>query len=278
MATFRDRQSAVWLTLAAIVATTWFTGVTPARANTDARDATPWLGVGIMRGTSGVLIREVIRDTPAHEAGLVPGDEILVIADTRVATPADLKAVVGKHHIGAEIPLSVWRDGRLVKMSAAIGARMTPDEILYRRLVGERAPAFEVDIVHGRDSGSSSELARRVVVLQFFTLDCSVCVEQHRALSRLAEKHPVDELTIVAIGRDTPRALSEWGANLQPSFSVAYDLSRRAFNHYRIEGLGPALVVIDRTERVVYAGVGGATNMERAAQAAERALRQRDRR
>lgn len=243
-----------------------------------ALDDTPWLGVAIMAGTGGVLIREVIRDTPADEAGLRAGDEILTIAGTRVMTPADLKTVVGKHQIGAQVQLTVWRDGELVKMSAAIGARMNADEILYRRLVGERAPEFDLEVLYGPDSGSYGELARRVIILQFFSLHCDDCQTQHRALSRLADQHPKSELTILAIGTEPRQVLDAWAQRSQPSFNVACDTDRLTFRDYRIEGGMPALVVIDRSGTIAYAGVGGAANLERASLIAERALRRRARR
>lgn len=250
-----------------------------ALADGDALDQKPWLGVGIMPGTSGVLIREVIRDTPADEAGLKKGDEILTVAGTRVATPSDLKAVVGKHRIGQQVTLSVWRDGELQTMSAAVGARMSPDEILYRRLVGEEAPAFEMEVLYGGDSDSSGELGQPVVILQFFSLSCRDCVEQHRALSRLAERHSSKDLTIVAIGIDPCHTLDKWASRNQPSFTVACDESRKIFPRYDIEMASePSLVVIDRTGHIIYAGVGGAANTERATEAAEREIRQRGRR
>ena len=252
------------------------TSVAPALADSTSDD-TPWLGVAILPGDSGVLIREVIRDTPADEAGLRVGDEILVIADTRVATPADLKAVVSKHRIGEQVQLTVWRGGKLIHTPTTVGARMSADEILYRRLVGERAPDFDVDILYGPDSGTSSDLARRVVILQFFALICDDCIDQHRALSRLTEQHPKTDLAVVAIGIDSAPALEAWAAHSEPSFNVACDPTRTVFRDYRIETSGPALVVIDRAGRVVYAGVGGAANTERATLAAERALRRRSR-
>jgi peroxiredoxin len=250
---------------------------TAATAVANPGDETPWLGVGIRAGGAGVRVQEVIRDTPADEAGLLPGDEIYEVAGTVVRTPTELKAAVGTHRIGERVVVSVWRDGEQLSFTTTVGARMNDDEILYRRLVGERAPQLDLDVVYGGGGDSFRGAGGRVVVLQFFSLGCLQCLAQHAELSRLADRFSRRDLVVVAVSRDRLRPLSDWAARSKPSFLVATDLSLGVFRDYRIESPEASLVVIDRGGRIGYAGVGGEVNLERARTAAERAIRRQRR-
>ena len=243
----------------------------PAHANPDAEQ--PWLGVGINASRQGVQVLEVIPDTPAEEAGLLPGDLIVAIAGFPVKTPNQLRTVVGRYVIGDRISVRLARGGDAIERVVFLGPRLDPDEILYRRLVGKRAPDFDLDVVYGPDSGDSEDLSRQVLILQFFTKGCNDCLDQHETLSRLAAQHRGGDLSIIAVTLSDRAGLSRWAHAHTPSFSVARDPTARTFRRYRVESMVPVLVVIDRSFRVRYAGIGGADNLERALQSARRALR-----
>ena len=66
----------------------------------------PYFGTG-----RGLLVVEVAEGTPAHEAGLVPGDVLLRVAGVEVAGMDDLRAALGRTAV-RPVPLRILRKGR----------------------------------------------------------------------------------------------------------------------------------------------------------------------
>ncbi len=60
--------------------------------------------------TYGVIVREVLPDSPAARDGLQPGDVILSIDGAPLRQTADLIDMVGDSAPGAELILRIWRD------------------------------------------------------------------------------------------------------------------------------------------------------------------------
>lgn len=63
-------------------------------------------------GPEGVLVADLVADTPATEAGLEQGDVIVEYAGQAVSSPRELQAVVERSEIGAQHPIVVIRDGK----------------------------------------------------------------------------------------------------------------------------------------------------------------------
>jgi serine protease Do len=90
--------------------------------NSKGRVTRGWLGVSIQpltpelaksfnaKDTKGVLISDVIGDSPAAKAGLKPGDILLEFDGKKVEAPADLQRTVGLAQPGHEAKMKVWRD------------------------------------------------------------------------------------------------------------------------------------------------------------------------
>ncbi len=68
----------------------------------------------------GVLVAEVMEDTPAEEAGLKTYDVILAVDDTRTDGPAALRNYIAHQPPGTEVELTVLRDGRERKVTAEL--------------------------------------------------------------------------------------------------------------------------------------------------------------
>ena len=90
--------------------------------NSKGRVTRGWLGVSIQpltaelaksfnaKDTKGVLISDVIGESPAAKAGLKPGDILLEFDGRKVEAPADLQRTVGLAQPGQEAKMKVWRD------------------------------------------------------------------------------------------------------------------------------------------------------------------------
>jgi serine protease Do len=97
-----------------------------------------WLGVSIQpltpdlassfgaKDVKGVLISDVVPDSPAGKAGLKPGDILLEFEGKKTEGPSDLQRAVGLASPGQDSKVKVWRDGGERTLEVKIGE--APDE------------------------------------------------------------------------------------------------------------------------------------------------------
>ncbi len=81
-----------------------------------------WLGVSVQpltpelaksfgaKGDKGVLIADVVQDSPANKAGLQPGDVILEFNGKKIEAPVDLQRAAGLTSPGKTVQVKIWRD------------------------------------------------------------------------------------------------------------------------------------------------------------------------
>ena len=94
-----------------------------------------WLGISLQEVTTelaaalglkekgGVLVAEVIEDTPAEKAGLESGDVILGVAGANVRTPNELSRRVAAYAPGKKVQLKVLRDQKQRNITVTLGER-----------------------------------------------------------------------------------------------------------------------------------------------------------
>ena len=82
----------------------------------------PWLGIGLYTMNAyvaeqyelavdwGVLVTAVVADSPAHEAGLEPGDIIIKFAGEEVVDSQALARAIGASQVGDEVEIIYWRE------------------------------------------------------------------------------------------------------------------------------------------------------------------------
>lgn len=73
--------------------------------------------------SGGVLVTEVIEDSPAEGAGLMKHDIIYSIDGRKVEDPAELSGMVGEKDPGDEIEIVMYRDGKKKKVDVELGER-----------------------------------------------------------------------------------------------------------------------------------------------------------
>ncbi len=73
------------------------------------------VGHGLDR-TTGVLVTEVLPETAAEKAGLRPGDVILGVGASAVASPDDLQQALGRRAIGEPVAVDVLRAGERISL------------------------------------------------------------------------------------------------------------------------------------------------------------------
>jgi S1-C subfamily serine protease len=71
----------------------------------------------------GVILRSVQRGSPAAQAGLAPGDEIIAVAGRRVATISDVLQIVDAHLPGQTITIRSRRPNRVQTFAVKLGSK-----------------------------------------------------------------------------------------------------------------------------------------------------------
>jgi serine protease Do len=109
-----------------------------------------WLGVVLQpltpelaaslgsEGRKGVLVTEVMPDSPAARAGLKAGDVVLEVDGRKIEHPADVARAVGLAAPGRRTKVTLWRDNALHTIAAVLGE--TPGERHLSRLGFEVRP------------------------------------------------------------------------------------------------------------------------------------------
>jgi len=71
-------------------------------------------------GIEGVRVQEVIKESGADKAGIIPNDIIVQIADASLKNMEDLSNVLNKYKVSDRVSCKVWRGGKALKISITI--------------------------------------------------------------------------------------------------------------------------------------------------------------
>ena len=86
------------------------------------QEITPELAEAMdLPGTRGVLITDVVPDSPAEDSGLQQSDVILRFDGRRMESPRQLRLAVGSSMPGAEKTLEILRDGEEIEVKVELG-------------------------------------------------------------------------------------------------------------------------------------------------------------
>jgi S1-C subfamily serine protease len=71
--------------------------------------------------TQGVLIQQVVQDSPAEQAGILAGDVIVGFNGRKISDGIDLRNRVAAMEVGQEVPVQLVRNGRELKLQVKLG-------------------------------------------------------------------------------------------------------------------------------------------------------------
>ena len=115
-----------------------------------------WLGVSIqpltpelaksfgLKEPNGVLISDVMQQSPAATAGIASGDVIIEFDKKKVDSPQELQKVVAATTPGRAVPLKVWRDKGEKTLEIKIGE--TPDETVALKPTNKGKSLLGLDV------------------------------------------------------------------------------------------------------------------------------------
>ena len=233
-------------------------GVEPAAANAPERaspksesaEAEPgWLGVELavpLAGEAGVLVRDVLRGSPAERAGLTPGDRILRIDSEPVARPPDVVRIVSARQAGDRVGLALVRAGADRLVPVVLEGRPDQNELLQAQFLGAAAPAWRpLATVRGSVPGSIAELRGRVVVIEFWASWCVACRLTVPTLNAWKDRYGAQGLTVLGVTTDSPAVAMEASVELGIDYPVLSDDDAETSRLYKAMAL-PTLFIIDR--------------------------------
>jgi S1-C subfamily serine protease len=89
------------------------------------QDITPDLrkAFEIENGQGGVLITDVMEDSPAEDAGLKSGDLIIAVDGKNTTSTGQLRSQIGIREIGESVTLTLLRDGDEMRTKVKVGKR-----------------------------------------------------------------------------------------------------------------------------------------------------------
>lgn len=131
----------------------------------------PMLGVQLGDGEGGVLVTEVVPNSPAENAGLRGGDLIIKVNDQEVSEPDGLIQLVGEFKAGDEVSFVYRRDGEeksgkatLIKLKDLMDPKKAPDELSEEKAPlekgeqkGETKPAPEKEKAEAKEESTEKE-------------------------------------------------------------------------------------------------------------------------
>ena len=82
--------------------------------------------LGIMVGScpgKAVCVKGTLPDSPAQEAGIVPGDYILSVNGQEVTSPGALKNLIAKMSPEAQVTLKIWRQGEEMERKVQLASK-----------------------------------------------------------------------------------------------------------------------------------------------------------
>jgi serine protease Do len=76
-----------------------------------------------VQAQQGVLVRQVVRGSPAAQAGIRPGDIIVAVDGTKLVSDSDLARVLSRHKPGDAIAVEVVRDSTHITIQLTLGEK-----------------------------------------------------------------------------------------------------------------------------------------------------------
>ena len=75
----------------------------------------------------GVLVQDVVKDSPADKAEIKPGDILVQVNDRKIISPRSLERVLWRTDPGEQVKIVLWRDGKSRTVTATLTDKPEPD-------------------------------------------------------------------------------------------------------------------------------------------------------
>ncbi len=191
-------------------------------------------------------MREVVRGSPAAQAGLRDGDVLLRIGGQAVQTPRQVVRTVARHDAGERVSIAFRRD-RSDRLVAVTLAQLPDDDTIMRMsYVGAPAPPLTgLKTVQGSLTPRLGALRGKVVVLEFWAPWCMVCRIMTPTMNDWNQRYGAQGVAVMGVTTTPVQQAATAASQIGISYPVASDESGKVTEAYRAIAL-PTLFVIDR--------------------------------
>ncbi|OFZ16370.1 MAG: hypothetical protein A2X86_21875 [Bdellovibrionales bacterium GWA2_49_15] len=233
--------------------------------------------MAIENGQQGVLVKSTFPDTPAAQAGLRSGDEIVKIVGVSVHTPEDLVREVTNKGVGFTVKIEFVRKGKHLAKDITLVAMPDMLSITKQKLLKHQAPDFEAVVVQGPGAQFQMKTQRekgRVTLLDFWATWCMACNATIPRLTQFAKINK-GKIDVISISGEEIAVIKNFLTKLEMRLPkkdnhILYLQSDEGkVNELFMAAAIPMFVLIDKKGVVVELELGGGTVLENILKKAE---------
>jgi thiol-disulfide isomerase/thioredoxin len=146
-------------------------------------------------------------------------------------------------------------------------ARALPAQDPLGLPVGAKAPGAKVHTLDGKSVDLASYIGKGPVVLEFWALWCGNCKELEPQIKQLTAKY-AGKVTFVSVAvsvNESPDRVKRYAEKYGLNQLLVFDATGAATDAYSAPATS-YVVVVDKSGKIVYTGLGGGQNLEAAVQ------------
>ena len=131
--------------------------------------------------------------------------------------------------------------------------------------VGTKAPTAALETLDGKPANLSQYIGKSPVLIEFWATWCPNCRELEPTLLKMHDKYGKDvQFVGVAVSvNESPTLVKRYAEKHHFTHHILYDRAGDATTAYNVPATS-YVVVLDKTGKVVYTGLGGDQNLEAA--------------
>ncbi len=223
------------------------------------QQAKPWMGIGIEKGSKGVLIKNVLKETPAERAGFQVGDEIVTVDGKDIKEPGKLIEAVQSKGVGYSLDVGFWRKDKKLKKTLKLELQPDAMDMMDKLYVGKKSPDFEIFDYKDGKSLKADALDGQVVLLEFWATWCPACRASQPLLTQIARSRK--DLRLVSVTDEDEMTVQAFMKGKDFGYPVYIDKGQKATAAYQVASI-PCFFLIDREGIVRRVVMGGGSYLE----------------
>jgi thiol-disulfide isomerase/thioredoxin len=210
-----------------------------------AESARGWLGLELAVADKGVLVKRVLRGSPADKVQMKAGDLVLRANGEAVANPRALISATQKAGPGNTLTLDVLRAEQSVVVKVEVEAHPGQLEVLRRDKVGTFAASWKGVTAAQGEFSDIKQLRGKVVLLDFWASWCSACRAMAPVLNALSDEFGAQGLRVVGLTDDTAEDALAAARKQKIKYAIGATTSVDTIKDYFVSAL-PTFFLIDR--------------------------------